>query len=198
MSAGLVILDRDGVINFDSDEYIKSPEEWIPIPGSLEAVARLCRADYRVTVATNQSGIARGLYNMATLNRIHLKMVSSLHERGGQFEAVFFCPHGPDDGCNCRKPRPGMLHQTSERLSVPLAGVPVVGDSRRDLESATAVGALPVLVKTGNGEATQQLLLDEGLNNHLRGIPVYTDLAAFADDLLSGGLDQQMRPPAGG
>ena len=154
MKPGLVIVDRDGVINFDSDAYIKSVSEWVAIPGSLEALVRLSRADYRVVVATNQSGIARGLYNMATLNRIHQKMTKALGEQGGRIDAIFFCPHGPDDGCHCRKPKPGLLPEISERLKVGLAGVPVVGDSLSDLECADATGALPVLVKTGKGPRT--------------------------------------------
>src|SRR5690606_15356620 len=128
----LVILDRDGVINEDSDAYIKSPDEWIPIPGSLEAIARLNRAEYRVVVASNQSGLARGLFDADTLSRIHEKMHRALADVGGAVDAVFFCPHGPDDECDCRKPRPGLLQDIARRLNVSLRGVPAVGDSLRD------------------------------------------------------------------
>lgn len=189
MKSGLVILDRDGVINFDSDDYIKTPAEWIPIPGSLEAVARLTRADYTVVVATNQSGIARGLYDMATLNQIHHKMTGALRDHGGQIDAVFFCPHGPNDNCHCRKPKPGLLEQISSRLNVSLNGVPVVGDSLRDLECAQAVGALPALVRTGNGKRTEDQLPEA-----LKGVAVFDDLAAFTEALLLGGLEPLIAP----
>lgn len=193
MKSGLVIVDRDGVINFDSDAYIKSVAEWIAIPGSLEALARLSRADYRVTVATNQSGIARGLYTMETLNRIHQKMTNSLRKHGGRIDAIFFCPHGPNDDCACRKPRPGLLYEISERLNAPLAGVPMVGDSLKDLQSASAVGALPILVRTGKGAVAHQALIEAQAHNELSQALVYDDLATFADALLSGALDQAMQ-----
>ena len=188
MKSHLVILDRDGVINYDSDDYIKSVAEWSPIPGSLEAIARLSRADFRIVVATNQSGIARGLYNLTTLNQIHQKMTAALRDHGGQIEAIFFCPHGPDDGCDCRKPRPGLLHQISERLNVPLADVPVVGDSLRDLQCASRVGARPVLVRTGKGVKTESLLADEEPNSALKNTLVFNDLADFTEALLQGNL----------
>jgi D-glycero-D-manno-heptose 1,7-bisphosphate phosphatase len=174
----LIILDRDGVINHDSDEFIKSPAEWQPIPGSLEAIARLTQGGYRVVVATNQSGIARGLLSLDDLAAIHEKMHRLLSEQGGVIEAVFFCPHGPDDGCDCRKPRPGLFRDIAHRLEQDLDGVPAVGDSLRDLQAAQAVGANPILVKTGKGERT--LANGEGLD----GIPVFSDLAAVADHLL--------------
>ncbi|HJP07212.1 MAG: D-glycero-beta-D-manno-heptose 1,7-bisphosphate 7-phosphatase [Proteobacteria bacterium] len=189
MKSGLVIVDRDGVINFDSDAYIKSVAEWVAIPGSLEALARLSRAHYRVVVATNQSGIARGLYTMETLNRIHQKMTNSLREHGGRIDAIFFCPHGPDDQCACRKPQPGLLYEISERLNAPLAGVPLVGDSLRDLQSAAAVGALPVLVRSGKGLRAVQALNEAQASGTLGEVPVYDDLAAFTDDLLSGAVN---------
>lgn len=175
----LIVLDRDGVINQDSDEYIKSPEEFIPIPGSLEAIARLTQAGWRVVVATNQSGVARGYYDLATLQRIHDKLHRLLAGLGGQVEAIFYCPHGPDDQCDCRKPRPGLFHDIESRLQVVLHGVPAVGDSLRDLEAAIAVGAAPILVRTGKGERT--LAKGKGLD----GIPVFADLAAVVDSLLS-------------
>jgi D-glycero-D-manno-heptose 1,7-bisphosphate phosphatase len=174
----LVILDRDGVINEDSDQYIKCPAEWVPIPRSLEAIARLNQAGYRVVVATNQSGIARGLLDIATLNRIHNKMHHLLAQIGGNVEAILFCPHGPDDNCACRKPRPGLLQELARRLRIPLQGVPAVGDSLRDLQAAQAVGARPLLVRSGKGSltATSMDLPPE--------TEIYEDLAAVAEALL--------------
>jgi D-glycero-D-manno-heptose 1,7-bisphosphate phosphatase len=174
----LIVLDRDGVINEDSDDYIKSPEEFIPIPGSLEAIARLTQAGWRVVVATNQSGVARGYYDLATLQRIHDKLHRLLAPLGGQIEAIFYCPHGPDDQCACRKPKPGLLRDIETRLQVSLQGVPAIGDSLRDLEAAQAVGAAPILVRTGKGERT--LAKGKGLD----GIPVYADLGAAVEVLL--------------
>ena len=140
----LVILDRDGVINQDSDDFIKSPEEWIPIPGSLEAIARLCRAEFRIVIITNQSGIARGKLTIDTLNRIHTRMLEHIHQKGGEIDAIMICPHGPDDNCECRKPKPGMFLELAQRLKINLSGVPAVGDSVRDVEAARAAKALPV------------------------------------------------------
>ena len=137
----LIILDRDGVINFDSDQFIKSPEEWKPIPGSLEAIARLNQAGYRVVLATNQSGIGRGLFDMATLNAIHDKMHKALAQVGGRIDALFFCPHAADSKCDCRKPKPGMFEEIGRRFNMDLNGVPAIGDSLRDLQAAAAVGA---------------------------------------------------------
>ena len=150
----LVILDRDGVINLDSDQYIKSPEEWKPIAGSLEAIARFTQAGFRVVVATNQSGLGRGLFDMATLNAMHDKMHKAVNQLGGRIDAIFFCAHAQDAGCACRKPKPGMLLEIAARFDLALAGVPVVGDSLRDLQAASAAGARPVLVLTGKGERT--------------------------------------------
>jgi len=175
----LVILDRDGVINEDSDAYIKSPKEWVPISGSLEAIARLNRADYRVVVATNQSGVARGLFTLDTLNRIHERMHRALAELGGHVDAIFFCPHAPDDLCTCRKPKPGLLQEIEQRLGVSLHGVPAIGDSLRDLQAAQAVGALPLLVLTGKGLLTQRKLVDSTAD-----VPVFENLAAAVDALL--------------
>lgn len=175
----LVILDRDGVINYDSDEYIKSPEEWHPVAGSLEAIARLNQADYRVIVVTNQSGVARGLFDLNTLHEIHAKMHRLLAEVGANVEAVFFCPHVNEDECNCRKPRPGMFHQIANRLGISLTNVPAVGDSLRDLQAAIAAGAKPMLVLTGKGRRTLQDLTEFG------DVPVYEDLAAAVDAILS-------------
>ena len=150
----LIILDRDGVINIDSAEYIKSPDEWAPIPGSLEAIARLNQDGYRVVVATNQSGIGRGLFEMATLNAIHDKMHKALGQVGGRVDAVFFCPHAQEADCPCRKPKPGLLQDIAHRFNVELAGVPSIGDSLRDLQAAAAVAAQPILVLTGKGQQT--------------------------------------------
>lgn len=179
MPMKLIILDRDGVINVDSDQFIKSPEEWKPIPGSLEAIARLNQWGWRVVVASNQSGVGRGLFGMDTLNAINDKMVKSLAQVGGRLDAIFFCPHPADSTCDCRKPKPGMLLQIAERFNVPLEGVPVVGDSLRDLQAAVAVGGKPYLVLTGKGEKTRE-------NPELPpGTEVYPDLAAVAAELTS-------------
>ncbi len=174
----LIILDRDGVINEDSDAFIKSVDEWIPLPGSIDAIARLTMNDYRVVVATNQSGIARGLFDIDTLMRMHDKMHQLVNEAGGAIEAIFFCPHGPDDGCECRKPRAGMFRDIGTRLRVDLTGVPAVGDSLRDLQTAEVVGARPILVRTGKGEQTLATLGERA------GLEVYDNLAAVVDALL--------------
>jgi len=193
MTVSLVILDRDGVINHDSDDYIKSPDEWQPLPGSLEAIARLCRADYTVVVATNQAGVGRGLFSQEMLIRIHRKMASSIRDKGGRLDSVFFCPHSPADQCGCRKPKPGMLLEISDRLNIGLSGVPVVGDSLRDLEAAAAAGAMPVMVKTGRGQLTQEKLSQGELSHALGQTPVYADLAAFTDAVLDGSLESVAR-----
>ena len=150
----LVILDRDGVINYDSAEFIKKPAEWKPIPGSLEAIARLNQAGFRVVVATNQSGIGRGLLDMAALNAIHDKMHKALGQAGGRIDAVFYCPHAQEANCACRKPKPGLLEDIAHRFNTELADVPCIGDSLRDLQAAAAVGAQPILVLTGKGAQT--------------------------------------------
>jgi D-glycero-D-manno-heptose 1,7-bisphosphate phosphatase len=174
----LIILDRDGVINEDSDDYIKSPEEWLPIPGSLQAIARLTQAGYHIVVATNQSGVGRGLFDMATLQRIHDKMHRAVAAQGGQIEAIFFCPHAPEDNCECRKPKPGLFRNIAARLQMELRGVPAIGDTLRDIQAAQAVGARPILVRTGKGAMTAAR--GEGL----AGVAVYADLAAATEDLL--------------
>jgi len=174
----LIILDRDGVINFGSDQYIKSPDEWRPIPGSLEAIARLTREGWRVVVATNQSGLARGLFEMATLNAIHAKMHKAVAQAGGRIEAVFYCPHAAESECDCRKPKPGLFNEIATRYARDLAGVPAVGDSLRDLLAAAAVGARPVLVRTGKGEKT---LAAGGLPGDT---PVFADLGEVVEHLL--------------
>jgi D-glycero-D-manno-heptose 1,7-bisphosphate phosphatase len=176
----LIILDRDGVINQDSDAYIKHPDEWQPIEGSLEAIARLSRAGYRVFVATNQSGLARGLFDIETLNQIHQKMVVAVQQVGGHIEGIFFCPHGPDEGCSCRKPATGLYEMIAQRNQTPLSDVPIVGDSLRDLQAAQKVGAQPILVLTGNGQKTSKQLSGE-----LAETPVFKDLNNFATQLIN-------------
>ena len=176
----LVILDRDGVINFDSAQYIKNPAEWKPIPGALEAVARLNQAGYKVVIVTNQSGIGRGLFDMDTLNAIHEKMHQALFAVGGHIDAIFYCPHPADSDCDCRKPKPGLFRRLAERLNVNLAGVPAIGDSLRDLEAAAAVDCQPILVLTGKGEKTKE----EG---HLPPNTLeFADLAAAVAYILAG------------
>ncbi len=174
----LVILDRDGVINHDSAAYIKSPEEWKPISGSLEAIALLNQAGYRVLVATNQSGVGRGLFDMATLNAIHDKMHRALSLVGGRVDGIFYCPHTQDAGCACRKPRPGLLDEIARRFGVSLEGVPFIGDSLRDLQAGAAVGAQPVLVLTGKGKKTRK---DGDLPE---GTVIHADLAEAVRSLL--------------
>ena len=174
----LIILDRDGVINFDSAQFIKHPDEWKPIPGSLEAIARLNQAGYRVAVASNQSGVARGLFDMATLNAINDKMHKMLWQVGGRIDALFYCPHAADSGCNCRKPKTGLLEEIAQRFSMGLKGVPSVGDSLRDLTASAAVGAQPILVLTGKGQKTFE---SGGLPE---GTRVYADLAEAVSAIL--------------
>lgn len=180
----LVILDRDGVINEDSPDYIKSPEEWRPIPGSLEAIARLHQAGFHVYVASNQSGIGRGLFDLDALFAIHEHMQRALAELGARVEAIEFAPDHPDVASDMRKPGPGMLLDLARRLQVSLDNVPVVGDSQRDLEAARAAGARPVLVLTGNGKRTKK-------EQNVDGVSVYPDLAAFANALLAEDLKTQ-------
>jgi D-glycero-D-manno-heptose 1,7-bisphosphate phosphatase len=179
-AAKLIVLDRDGVLNFDSDQYIKTPDEWRAIPGSVEAVTRLNHAGYRVVVATNQSGIGRGLFDMGTLNAIHEKMHRALAQAGGRVDAVFFCPHSGDSRCDCRKPKPGMLMEIGKRFHADLTGVPCIGDSLRDLQAAEAVGASPMLVLTGKGEKT----LRDG--NFPKNTVIFPDLAFAVSALLAG------------
>jgi len=173
----LIILDRDGVINHDSAQFVKSPEEWRPIAGSLEAIARLTQAGYRVVIATNQSGIGRGLFDMATLNAINSKMSKAVAQAGGRIEAIFYCPDTAESSSPFRKPAPGMLLEISERFNTPLKDVPTVGDSLRDLQAAQAVDARPILVLTGKGKATQTA---GGLPD---GTRVFENLAAVAREL---------------
>jgi D-glycero-D-manno-heptose 1,7-bisphosphate phosphatase len=176
----LIILDRDGVINEDSDDYIKSPDEWIPIAGSLDAIARLNHAGYSVAIASNQSGIARGYFSLETLAAMNVKMNDMLSPLGGKIDAMFFCPHGPKDGCDCRKPRPGMLTEIGNRFQTSLADVLFIGDNINDIKAAQAAGAKPVLVMTGKGKQTAGMIAEEKIKN----IPVYADLAGVANFIL--------------
>jgi D-glycero-D-manno-heptose 1,7-bisphosphate phosphatase len=174
----LVILDRDGVINHDSPSYIKSPEEWRPLPRGLDAIAWLTQADYHVVVATNQSGVGQGIFDMATLNAIHDKMHKAVAQAGGRIDAVFYCPHRMDDACACRKPKAGMLQEISRRFNAKLDGVPCIGDSLRDLQAAVAAGAQPMLVLTGKGKETRR---QGGLP---AGTRVFADLAEAVKSFL--------------
>ena len=178
-AAKLIVLDRDGTINHDSEQFIKSPEEWRPIPGSLEAIARLNHAGYRVVVATNQSGIGRGLFDMGTLNAIHEKMHRALAQVGGRVDAVFYCPHTADATCDCRKPKPGLLREAGRRFNVDMKGVAAIGDGLRDLQAAESVGCQPMLVLTGKGEKT----LRDG--NFPKNTVIFPDLAFAVSALLA-------------
>ena len=175
----LVILDRDGVINRDSAEFVKDVDEFEPLPGSIEAIAALGRAGYTVAMASNQSGLARGLFDRRALRAMHRKMRRLVGAAGGRIDRIVICPHGPDDGCRCRKPAPGLLLRLARHYRTSLRGVPVIGDSLRDLESAQAAGARPVLVRTGNGRSTERKL-----PARLRDVPVYDDLAAAVAELV--------------
>jgi D-glycero-D-manno-heptose 1,7-bisphosphate phosphatase len=173
----LIILDQTGVINQSSDAFIKTPDEWIPIPGSLDAIARLTHSGYRVVIATNQSGIGRGLLDMATYNAINDKMYKAVNQAGGRIDAIFFCPHTSADKCSCRKPATGLLDEIMQRYGVNLKNAPVVGDSLKDLQAAAAVGAIPMLVLTGNGQTTRTA------KEIPAGTQIFVDLAAVADAL---------------
>lgn len=176
----LVIIDRDGTVNADRDDYVKSVDEWQPLPGALEGIARLNHAGWHVVVATNQSGLGRGLFDMATLNAMHAKMNQGLAQVGGRVDAVFFCPHAPDDGCTCRKPLPGLFEQIGERFGVELSRVPSIGDSLRDLQAAAAVGCETHLVRTGKCERLTDAQIDE-IVQQVPGTRVHADLAAAAE-----------------
>lgn len=176
----LIILDRDGTINEDRDDYVKSPEDWVPLPGALEAIARLNHAGWHTVIASNQSGLGRGLFDMAALNAMHAKMNSLLAKVGGRIDAIFFCPHTPDEVCDCRKPMPGLFRQIGERFGVDLSTVPVVGDTLRDLQAGAAVGCKPHLVRTGKGLVTEAANVQQSVP----GTVVHDDLAAFAEYLI--------------
>jgi len=194
MHTKLVILDRDGTINQDSDDYVKSADEWIALPGALEAIARLNHAGWRVVVASNQSGLGRGLFDVAALNAMHTKMHKLLAAAGGRIDAVFYCPHSPEETCNCRKPLPGLFEQIGERYGMDLKGVHTVGDSLRDLQAGAAVGCVTHLVHTGKGEK----LLGQPLPvDFPQGTMTHTDLSEFAEWLLAMS-DAAAKTKAGG
>ncbi len=174
----VVLLDRDGVINRDSPDYIKSPAEWQPLPGSLAAIARLHRAGYMIGIVTNQSGVGRGLFTTDTLANIHRYMLQHILDAGGFVQQIFFCPHTPQDNCDCRKPKPGMLIQAAEYFACGFDNMTVVGDSAKDIEAARAVGARAILVRTGNGRKTEAAMPPAARPE------VYADLAAVADALI--------------
>ena len=173
------MLDRDGVINLDSVHFIKSTSEWIPISGSLEAIALLNQSGYRVAIATNQSGISRGLFDMVTLNAIHDKMHRALAQLGGRIDAIFYCPHAAEDNCTCRKPKPGMMEEIGSRFGVDLKAVPIVGDALRDLQAGAVLGMQPILVRTGKGEET---LAAGGLPE---GTLIFANLAEAVQHIIS-------------
>jgi D-glycero-D-manno-heptose 1,7-bisphosphate phosphatase len=189
----LIILDRDGTINEDRDDYVKSADEWVPLPGALEAIARLNQNGWHTVIATNQSGLGRGLFDMAALNAMHLKMNHLLQKHGGRIDAVFFCPHTPDDTCNCRKPLPGLIELIGERYGVDLHQVPVVGDSLRDLQAGAALGCEPHLLcsgKSGQLNAAQRAQLQR----QIPGTQVHLDLPAFAQMLIQREREQRPSP----
>jgi D-glycero-D-manno-heptose 1,7-bisphosphate phosphatase len=179
----LIILDRDGTINEDRDDYVKSPDEWVPLPGALEAIARLNHAGWHTVVASNQSGIGRGLFDMSTLNAMHTKMHQMLAKQGGRIDAVFFCPHTPEDECDCRKPLPGLFLQIGERYGVDLDEVPVVGDVLRDLQAGAAAGCPTHLVRTGKAARLDEIQI-AALCEQVPGTTVHADLNAFAEWLI--------------
>ena len=178
----LIVLDRDGVINHDSDDYIKSAEEWLPIDGSLEAIARLNHGGYTVVVASNQSGLARGYFDIETLSAMHRKMDELLDKQGGRVDAVFYCPHGPDDGCDCRKPKIGLLLEIGQRYNVSLKDVIFIGDSIADIKAAHNASAMPMLVRTGKGVKAEKILQSECKSSD--AVPVFDDLAQAVTAIL--------------
>ena len=181
----LVILDRDGTINSDSDEFVKTPEEWTPLPGALEAIARLNHAGWHVVIASNQSGLGRGLFDVASLNAMHAKMHKMLSTLGGRVDAVFYCPHSPEESCTCRKPLPGLFEQIGARFGVPLFGVPTAGDSARDLQAGAAAGCEPHLVLTGKSASFSAGGQPDGLP---LGTVLHKDLSAFVDFIIERGI----------
>jgi D-glycero-D-manno-heptose 1,7-bisphosphate phosphatase len=181
MSQTLVILDRDGVINHDSDDYIKSVDEWVPIPGSIDAIANLSKAGYKIVVATNQSGLARGYFDEITLANIHSFMCSLVEQAGGNIDAVFYCPHGPDDGCSCRKPSPGMLNQIESEFNLSVEGAFFIGDTEKDIDVALTKKCRPILVRTGKGASTEKQLSTQKQSQ----TRIVNDLASAVDFILS-------------
>lgn len=190
----LVILDRDGTINQDRDDFVKSAAEWVPLPGAIEAIARLNHAGWHTVVATNQSGLGRGTFDMAALNAMHIKMGQALARHSGRVDAVFFCPHAPEDNCRCRKPLPGLFEQIGERFGIALRDVPVVGDSLRDLQAGAAVGCHPHLVRTGKAARLDDAQI-AALCVQVPGTVVHADLGAFADHLIRA--ERRARPDTG-
>lgn len=180
----LVVLDRDGVINRESPDFIRTPDEWVPLPGSIEAIADLTRAGFVVVVASNQSGVGRGLLTAETLAEIHARMTHAVEAAGGRLAGIFVCPHRPEDACECRKPRPGLMRQIEAHFGLTLRGQPAIGDSRRDLEAAWQVGARAILVRTGNGGETERGL-DAGA-----AVEILPDLAAAAALLIAESTDR--------
>ncbi len=180
MSRRLIILDRDGVINHDSDDFVKTPDEWIPIDGSIQAIAKLSTAGFTVAVATNQSGIGRKLLDKPALDAMHNRLRMLVKDAGGDVDRIVYCPHHPDDGCDCRKPAPGLYQKLSRQYGVPLDGIPIVGDSERDLVAARAVNARPILVLTGNGVKTSAALQQRG-----EEVETFADLDAVASALIA-------------
>ena len=186
----LVILDRDGTINQDSEEFVKSPEEWIPLPGALEAIAKLNHAGWQVVIASNQSGLGRGLFDVVSLNAMHARMHKLLAAVGGRIDAIFYCPHAPEEGCACRKPKPGLFVQIGERFGVDLPGVPVAGDSVRDLQAGAAVGCEPHLILSGKGAVWRDVPLTPDFPE---GTRVHEDLGAFARFLIARDDETRLR-----
>ena len=180
-----LILDRDGVINVDSDQFIKSPDEWQPIPGSLEAIAAFNQAGYKIVIISNQSGIARGLFDLQMLESIHQKLAELLHEHGGEIERIYFCPHGPDDDCHCRKPKPGLFTTFAKDFGLSLDGIYAIGDSIRDLQAAQCAGAQAVLVRTGKGEISVKSIAESRDDEFLNQVPVFDNLLSFKNHLLT-------------
>ncbi len=183
----VVVLDRDGVINEDSPDYVKSEDEWLAIPGSIEAIANLCKAGFKIAVATNQSGLARELFDEYALARMHQKLCSLVEEAGGQVDAIFFCPHAPDAGCSCRKPQTGMLQQIESEFSCSLKDQFFVGDSVKDIQAAKAFSCVPVLVRTGNGRETEEQLTSGCSDDSNTSMPclVFDDLASAASHIIA-------------
>jgi D-glycero-D-manno-heptose 1,7-bisphosphate phosphatase len=181
----LIILDRDGVINQDSDDYVKNLTEWIPLAGSCEAIADLSKAGYTIAVATNQSGLARGFFTLDDLETMHGRMNALVEEAGGEIATIKYCPHGPDDGCDCRKPLPGLIDQIETELGISADGAYFIGDSLRDLQAGLSKGCKPVLVMTGKGEKTLLKMLTTELDPEIKQAPVYTDLAHFARKIIN-------------
>lgn len=179
----LLILDRDGVINKDSDNFVKSADEWLPIDGSIDAMARLSQAGFRIAIATNQSGLGRGLFRQADLDAMHDKMLSLVKAAGGEIAGIFFCPHTPDDHCTCRKPKAGLIDAIEQALGESAEGCYTIGDSVRDLEAGLLKGCIPLLVKTGKGERSLAKLADSP-NPSLSNVAVFNDLAHASQFIL--------------